>query len=85
MQDQENNQVNYETKSDTSNNKPKSKVDLFPGVHSRQSSFNNNTGVRSNAKISIFNPLTFDEALDIVECLRERGGNYNLSGKYEKV
>ncbi len=73
MQDQENKNIISETKNDTSNIKSKNKIDLFPGVQNKLSAYSTNGNVRSNSKISIFNPLTFDEALDIVECLRDRG------------
>jgi len=55
----------------------KSKVDLFPALADRRMASMNTTRqaptpIRVGTQISIFNPMSFDEALDIVECLRAR-------------
>jgi FtsZ-interacting cell division protein YlmF len=55
----------------------KSKVDLFPALAERRTSPMTSirqapAPVRMGTQISIFNPISFDEALDIVECLRAR-------------
>jgi len=55
----------------------KNKVDLFPALADRRMSPINSIRqaplpMRTGTQISIFNPVSFDEALDIVECLRGR-------------
>jgi cell division inhibitor SepF len=55
----------------------KGKVDLFPALADRRMSPINSirqapVHARPGTQISIFNPVSFDEALDIVECLRGR-------------
>jgi len=55
----------------------KSKVDLFPALADRRmapmgATRQAPTPIRAGTQISIFNPMSFDEALDIVECLRAR-------------
>jgi len=60
------------------NGKSKSRVDLFPALADRRMSPMTSsvrqapTPMRAGTQISIFNPISFDEALDIVECLRAR-------------
>jgi FtsZ-interacting cell division protein YlmF len=54
----------------------KSKVDLFPALADRRmspiNSIRQNVPTRIGTQISIFSPASFEEALDIVECLRGR-------------
>jgi cell division inhibitor SepF len=57
--------------------KPQSKkeVDLFPALNERRVSPSLRSNVLPNkmaSQISIFAPISFEEALDIVECLRTR-------------
>ena len=56
---------------------PKAKVDLFPALADRRMQPINSirqapTPIRAGTQISVFSPNTFEEALDIVECLRGR-------------
>lgn len=56
----------------------KTEVDLFPVVHherrpvATQQEAPTRGGMRFATQISIFNPVTFDDAMEIVECLRGR-------------
>jgi FtsZ-interacting cell division protein YlmF len=55
----------------------KSRVDLFPALAERRTSPQTSVRqapvpIRAGTQISIFNPISFDEAIDIVECLRAR-------------
>ena len=54
----------------------KKDVELFPVVHERRTVMNQvvptGGGMRLGTQISIFNPATFEDALEIVECLRSR-------------
>jgi cell division inhibitor SepF len=54
----------------------KTKVDLFPALADRRmmpiNSIRQPVAPHIGTQISIFNPVSFDEALDIVECLRGR-------------
>jgi FtsZ-interacting cell division protein YlmF len=57
----------------------KSRVDLFPALADRRAQQMNMNAVRqapvpirAGTQISIFNPISFDEAIEIVECLRAR-------------
>jgi FtsZ-interacting cell division protein YlmF len=57
----------------------KSRVDLFPALAERRAQqLNMNSArqapvpIRAGTQISIFNPISFDEAIEIVECLRAR-------------
>lgn len=52
-------------------------VDLFPALNDRKSMALGamrapNPNVKAGSQISIFSPVTFEEAIDIVECLRCR-------------
>lgn len=51
-------------------------VTLFPAVMGRKGGFPmvapRNSNPPGTTQISLFTPVTFDEALDIVQCLRER-------------
>lgn len=54
----------------------KKEVDLFPALADRRmvpiSSIRHSASSRNGTQISIFAPVSFEEALDIVECLRTR-------------
>jgi cell division inhibitor SepF len=54
----------------------KTKVDLFPALADRRmmpiNAIRQPVAAHIGTQISIFNPVSFDEALDIVECLRGR-------------
>ena len=56
---------------------PKKEVDLFPAERRPQAAPHMapaGGGMRLGTQISIFNPANFDDALEIVECLRGRAG-----------
>lgn len=51
----------------------KKEVDLFPGLTDRKSlPMVAPRATAAGSQISMFSPVTFDEAIDIVECLRSR-------------
>jgi FtsZ-interacting cell division protein YlmF len=56
----------------------KKEIDLFPALQDRRmmaiqhGAVRQNTPTRLGSQISMFSPVSFEEALDIVECLRSR-------------
>ncbi len=54
----------------------KKEIDLFPALQDRRLMTHGiarqNTPQRLGSQISMFNPVSFEEAIDIVECLRSR-------------
>lgn len=54
----------------------RNKVDLFPALADRRmmpiNAIRQPVSLHNGTQISIFNPVSFEEALDIVECLRGR-------------
>ncbi|HEY9787862.1 MAG TPA: cell division protein SepF [Candidatus Obscuribacterales bacterium] len=54
----------------------KREVDLFPALADRRlvpmGAMRQNAPTRLGTQISLFSPVTFDEAIEIVECLRSR-------------
>lgn len=72
----------------TPNKVGKKEVDLFPAVIERNASVV--SGVRSGdvvrgTQFSMFSPTTFEEALDIVACLRSRAATTICLDKMRKV
>jgi cell division inhibitor SepF len=67
----------------------KGKVDLFPALADRRmspiNSIRQNVPTRIGTQISIFSPASFDEALDIVECLRGRAATTISLDNMKKV
>lgn len=63
-------------KATASGRAPKKEVDLFPVAAEKKAAAaiapQGGTITRLGTQISIFNPVSFDEALDIVSCLRGR-------------
>lgn len=59
-----------------SNKTGKGQIDLFPALQDRRmmamGSVRQNTPTRLGTQISIFSPVSFEEAIEIVECLRSR-------------
>lgn len=64
-------------------------VDLFPALADKRMTPINTIRPPVHAKqgtqISIFNPVTFDEALDIVECLRSRAATTITLDNMKKI
>lgn len=55
---------------------PRKEVDLFPALADKRmvpaTALRQNVPARIGTQISLFTPVSFEEALDIVECLRSR-------------
>jgi len=68
----------------------KKEVDLFPGVVDRKSApamvtfGRQQAGAHIGTHISMFAPLSFDDAVEIVECLRERSATTICLEKMKK-
>jgi FtsZ-interacting cell division protein YlmF len=64
-------------------------VDLFPALADRRmmpiNSIRQPVSVKQGTQISTFNPVSFDEALDIVECLRARAATTITLDNMKKI
>ncbi len=64
-------------------------VDLFPALADKRmqpiNSIRQPVQPKQGTQISVFNPITFDEALDIVECLRGRAATTITLDNMKKV
>ncbi len=64
-------------------------VDLFPALADRRmmpiNSIRQPVAVKHGTQISTFNPVSFDEALDIVECLRSRAATTITLDNMKKI
>lgn len=87
---------NHEKGQDKPNTAPgrtqKKEVELFPALLERKSALGvplaplrHAAGAASGPQISMFTPVSFNEALDIVECLRSRAATTICLDKMRKV
>ncbi len=68
---------------------PENTVDLFPALADRKmmpiNSIRQPVATKPGTQFSVFEPISFDEALDIVECLRARAATTITLDKMKKM
>lgn len=86
---EENNQPLQGSHAQSEPKMPREKVDLFPALADRKlapiNSVRQAVPQRQGTQISVFTPMSFDEALDIVECLRGRAATTITLDSMKKV